>query len=82
MKPEYDFSKGVRGKFYSHARAHNDDQLPVIVRIDPELARQFRTAKKVNDALRKLSSRLKPARATLSRPPGPASKSRTSRASR
>jgi hypothetical protein len=45
--PEYDFSKGVRGKYASRFAAGAN-----VVVLDPELAKHFPTAQAVNDALR------------------------------
>jgi hypothetical protein len=53
MRPEYDFSRGVRGKYAAHfARGTN------VVVLAPDVAEAFKTSRAVNDALR---SRLKPA---------------------
>ena len=47
MLPEYDFSKGKRGKYAAkYARGTN------IVRLDPDVAALFPDAKSVNKALR------------------------------
>jgi hypothetical protein len=49
MKPEYDFSGGVRGKYAAkYARGTN------VVLLDPELASAFPDSESVNDALRAL----------------------------
>ena len=49
MRPEYDFSGGVRGKFAaSVARSSN------VVVLAPDVADTFKTSKAVNDALRSL----------------------------
>jgi hypothetical protein len=53
MRPDYDFSEATRGK---HASAVTRDA--VMVRLDPDVARQFPTAEAVNEALR-LLARLK-----------------------
>jgi hypothetical protein len=45
--PEYDFSKGVRGKYASRFAAGTN-----VVVLDPELAKHVPTAEAVNDALR------------------------------
>ena len=51
MRPEYDFSKGVRGKFADRlAEGAN------VVILDPDVATVFPTSKSVNDALRALAS--------------------------
>jgi hypothetical protein len=47
MRPEYDFSGGVRGKYASRfARGTN------VVVLAPDVAEVFKTSKGVNDALR------------------------------
>jgi hypothetical protein len=52
LRPEYDFSKGVRGKYAKrYAEGTN------IVRLEPDVAKAFPTAKSVNDALRGLMER-------------------------
>ena len=49
LLPEYDFSRGTRGKFARQfARGTN------IIVLDPDLARHFPTARKVNQSLRSL----------------------------
>jgi hypothetical protein len=47
MRPEYDFTDAVRGK-YSKAYAENSN----IVVLEPDVAARFRNAKAVNTALR------------------------------
>jgi hypothetical protein len=49
--PEYDFSKGVRGK-YSKRYAGSSN----IVMIDPDVHKYFPDQKSVNEALRNLAS--------------------------
>ncbi len=49
MKDDYDFSKGVRGKY---AKQFADGSNVVV--LDPEVAKQFPTSEAVNKALRKL----------------------------
>jgi hypothetical protein len=49
MKPEYDFSGGVRGKYVEQYRRGTN-----VVAIEPELTRVFPDSKSVNDALRAL----------------------------
>lgn len=51
MRPEYDFSQGVRGK---HFVAYNSGV--VTVRLDPDVAAVFKDAASVNQALRLLAS--------------------------
>jgi len=47
MRPEYDFSGGVRGKYYeAYQQASN------IVVLDPDVAEVFRDSASVNEALR------------------------------
>jgi hypothetical protein len=53
MRPEYDFSGGVRGK-YAADFAHGSN----VVVLAPDVAEAFKTSKAVNQALR---SHLKPA---------------------
>jgi hypothetical protein len=49
MKPEYDFSQGVRGKHAaSFAKGTN------IVVLDPDVAKVFRDSESVNETLRAL----------------------------
>ena len=49
MKKEYDFSKGVRGKY-----AERFEKGTNLVLLEPEVAKYFPTAKAVNRALRSL----------------------------
>jgi len=51
MRPEYDFSGGVRGKYAERYRSGVN-----VVLIDPELAEVFPDSKAVNDALRALAA--------------------------
>ncbi|MDX2097937.1 MAG: hypothetical protein SFW36_09185 [Leptolyngbyaceae cyanobacterium bins.59] len=47
MRPEYDFSGGVRGKYYeAYTRSSN------VVVLDPDVAEVFRDSASVNEALR------------------------------
>jgi len=49
MRPEYDFSGGVRGKYYRrHVESSN------VVVLDPDVHARFRNADAVNEALRSL----------------------------
>jgi hypothetical protein len=52
MKREYDFSKGVRGKYAARMREGSN-----VVRIDPDLSAEFPHAESVNAALRELLQR-------------------------
>lgn len=47
MREEYDFSKGVRGKYYQRYRQGTN-----LVLLEPDLARVFRDSEAVNIALR------------------------------
>jgi hypothetical protein len=49
MKKEYDFSKGIRGKY---AKKYN--QGTNLVLLDPDVAKVFKTPTSVNQALRAL----------------------------
>jgi len=63
MLPEYDFSKGKRGKYAArYARGTN------IVRLDPDVAAMFPDSKAVNKALRLAAELSKvPARKRIAR---------------
>lgn len=50
MRPEYDFRKGVRGK---HAAGYAGGTNVVV--LEPDVAREFRTAEQVNETLRAVS---------------------------
>ena len=47
MRPEYDFSGAVRGKYYDRYRSSSN-----IVVLDPDVSEAFPNAASVNDALR------------------------------
>lgn len=49
LRPEYDFSKGVRGK-YAQRFAEGAN----IVVLEPDVARAFKTSDEVNEALRRV----------------------------
>ena len=50
MRPEYDFSKGVRGKYASrYAQGTN------LVRLDPDVNKVFPNAESVNQTLRAIA---------------------------
>ena len=53
MRPEYDFSKGVRGK---HAGKCAEGANVVV--LEPDVAREFRTTEQVNETLRAVSKLL------------------------
>lgn len=50
MRKEYDFSKGVRGKY-----AKRFGEGTNLVRLEPDVARAFPTSEAVNNALRDLA---------------------------
>jgi len=54
MRKEYDFSRGVRGKY---ARAYKEGTNVVL--LDPDVARVFKTPGSVNQALRSLAQIIK-----------------------
>jgi len=49
LQPQYDFSKGVRGKYAAQYREGSN-----VVVLDPDVAATFKTPQAVNDALREL----------------------------
>lgn len=54
MRKEYDFSKGVRGKYAKKYKAGTN-----IVLLDPDVAKVFKTPASVNQALRFLAKIIK-----------------------
>jgi hypothetical protein len=54
MLPEYDFSKGVRGKYAKRYAGESN-----IVVLDPDVHKVFKNEKAVNDALRLLCEIIK-----------------------
>jgi hypothetical protein len=54
MRPEYDFSHGVRGKY---AGRFPKDCIMIV--LDPDVAEVFPTAKRANDALRAIAGIVK-----------------------
>lgn len=54
MRKEYDFSKGVRGKYAQKYKEGTN-----IVLLDPDVAKVFKTPKSVNQALRSLARIIK-----------------------
>jgi hypothetical protein len=55
LRAEYDFSKGVRGKY---VKRFGKGSIAVV--LEPDVAAEFRTAQSVNRALRKLIPTRKP----------------------
>ena len=49
MRPEYDFSKGVRGKYFERFKKGTN-----VVLLEPDVARVFKSSEAVNEALRGL----------------------------
>lgn len=49
MRPEYDFSKGVRGKYLENYRKGTN-----VVLLEPDVAKVFKSSEAVNEALRGL----------------------------
>ena len=54
MRKEYDFSKGIRGKYARKYEAGTN-----IVLLDPDVAKIFKTPRSVNQALRSLAGIIK-----------------------
>jgi len=54
MRKEYDFSKGVRGKYAKRYKEGTN-----IVLLDPDVARVFKTPASVNKVLRSLAEIIK-----------------------
>ena len=54
MRPEYDFSKGVRGKHAARYAAGTN-----VVVLEPDVAVKFRNAEEVNETLRAVASILR-----------------------
>jgi hypothetical protein len=50
MRPEYDFSGGVRGKYYEAYQQSTN-----VIVLDPDVAEVFRDSASVNEALRLLT---------------------------
>ena len=59
MRDEYDFSKGVRGKYAGRFAEGTN-----VIVLDPDVAEVFTDAKTVNDALRELVRRREKERAS------------------
>jgi hypothetical protein len=54
MRKEYDFSKGVRGKYAKKYQTGTN-----IILLDPDVAKVFKTPRSVNQALRSLTQIIK-----------------------
>lgn len=62
MRPEYDFSGAVRGKYYQRYLESTN-----VVVLDPDVAKRFKNSTAVNEALRSLTPTDKPARGLTKR---------------
>jgi hypothetical protein len=51
MRPEYDFTNGVRGKYFERFKQGTN-----VVKLDPDVFAVFKTSDDVNSALRLLAS--------------------------
>ncbi|MHB8799643.1 MAG: hypothetical protein ACYDBY_14375 [Thermoanaerobaculia bacterium] len=49
MRPEYDFSRGVRGKYFGRYQKGTN-----VILLEPDVARVFKSSEAVNEALRGL----------------------------
>lgn len=52
LRPEYDFSKGIRGKYAARYREGTN-----VVVLEPDVAKIFKTSEAVNEALREVVRR-------------------------
>ena len=66
MRPEYDFSGAIRGKYYERFRQNSN-----VVLLDPDVSEAFPTSESVNQALRALASAVRKSRRVLRRPSSP-----------
>ena len=66
MRPEYDFSGAVRGKYYERFRQSSN-----VVLLDPDVSEAFPNAESVNQALRALASAVGKGRRVMRRPSSP-----------
>ena len=65
MRPEYVFSKGVRGKHYArYAEGTN------VVVLEPDVAAEFRTAEDVDETLRAVADIVRRRKKRISRKTG------------
>lgn len=62
MRPEYDFSNAVRGKYYKRYRESTN-----VVVLEPDVAKRFKNAADVNAALRSIA-KVEGKRRSLTRP--------------
>ena len=66
MRPEYDFSGAVRGKYYKRFQQGSN-----LVLLDPDVSAAFPTSAAVNEALRVLASEGRKNTRVMRRPPSP-----------
>ena len=66
MRPEYDFSGAVRGKYYERFQQGSN-----LVLLDPDVYAAFPTSAAVNQALRTLASARRKDTRVMRRPPSP-----------
>ena len=67
MRAEYDFSKGVRGKYYKRLAKEGSN----VVILEPDIAKAFPDSASVNEALRVVLRAGKSARRLTTRSSGP-----------
>ncbi len=66
MRPEYDFSGAVRGKYYERFRESSN-----VVLLDPDVSEAFPNSESVNQALRALASATGKGGRVMRRPSSP-----------
>jgi hypothetical protein len=66
MRPEYDFSIAVRGKYYERFRQSSN-----VVLLDPDVSEAFPNSESVNQALRALAFAARRSRHVVRRPSSP-----------
>jgi hypothetical protein len=66
MRPEYDFSGAVRGKYYERFRLSSN-----VVLLEPDVSEAFPNAESVNQALRALASAARKGERVVRRPSSP-----------
>lgn len=66
MRPEYDVSGAVRGKYYERFRQSSN-----VVLLEPDVAAAFPNSASVNQALRALASVARKSARVIRRPPSP-----------
>lgn len=66
VRPEYDFSGAVRGKYYERFRQSSN-----VVLLDPDVSEAFPNSESVNQALRALASAARKSGRVMRRPSSP-----------